>query len=148
MKKYLDYIVLGCCILFPVLVLLLMLAPGTSVTLLGTTSTASVYDCMSNGDSTCVGLVFALIFTIITLVEAVGLCAIKCLKINFKFGWIIAFAAALFAFVAGILFFCIKGLLDVADSELIKIGAGAIMSGIFSLFGAGAFAFYGVISKK
>ncbi len=148
MKKYLDYIVLGCCILFPVLVLLLMLAPGTSVTLLGTTTTASVYDCISNGDSTCVGLVFALIFTILSLVIAVGLCAIKVFKINFKFGWIIAFVAALFAFIAGILFFCIKGLLDVADSELIKIGAGAIMSGIFSLFGACAFGFYGVVSKK
>ena len=146
MKKYLNYITLGASAFLAVLTLLLMLAPGISGTLFGTTSTVSVYKLMSYDGG--VGVVFALIFTILELLAAGFLCAIAFLKIKFNFDWIVAFCAAFVAVLGCVFFFLTKVFVGYGDSSIISLGAGAILCAIFSLLNAAALAFYGLQLKK
>ncbi len=142
MKKYLWLITLGASAFLSVLTLLLMLAPGIS----STHFSASVYKLMSyNGG---VGVVFSLIFTIIELLAAIGLCAIAYLKIQFKFDWLIAFCAAFIAVLGCIFFFLTKVFVGYGESSFFGLGAGAILCAIFSLLNACALAFYGLQLKK
>ena len=146
MKKHLDLIVLGCSALFSVVVLLMMLATGVSLTIpyVGTT-TWSVYDLLNFGDTTRVGIVLALVFTILSLLAAIVLLCIKAFKVKCKFAWIVALIVALLALVSGILFFCAKSLVDANDFDL---GIGSIFCGIFSLLNAAALICYGIKAKK
>jgi len=146
MKKYLWLITLGASAFLSVLTLLLMLAPGISTTLLGTNSSVSVYKLMSYDGG--VGVVFSLIFTIIELLAAIGLCAIAYLKIQFKFDWLIAFCAAFIAVLGCIFFFLTKVFVGYGESSVVGLGAGAILCAIFSLLNACALAFYGLQLKK
>ena len=123
-----------------------MLAPGVNAkTLLFGTATPSVYEVM--GYEGGVGVVFALIFTILELLAAGALFAIAFLKIKFDFDWIVAFAAAFIALLGGIFFFLTKTFVA-ADYSNVSLGAGAILCAIFSLLNVAAFAFYGLQIKK
>ena len=152
MKKHLDLIVLGCSALFSVVVLLMMLATGIKMTdtVVGTATTWSVYDLMNFGDTTRVGIVLALVFTILSLLAAIVLLCVKAFKVKCKFAWIVALIVALLALVSGILFFCMKSLVGVNDSALLKysLGIGTVFCGIFSLLNAAALIYYGLKAKK
>ncbi|MBO4594560.1 MAG: hypothetical protein J5697_02520 [Clostridia bacterium] len=151
MKKHLDLIVLGCSALFSVVVLLMMLATGmkSTVPVLGS-ATWSVYDLMNFGDTTRVGIVLALVFTILSLLAAIVLLCVKAFKVKCKFAWIVALIVALLALVSGILFFCAKSLVVTDDYPLVtfNLGIGAVFCGIFSLLNAAALIYYGIKAKK
>ncbi|MBQ7164633.1 MAG: hypothetical protein IJR61_04820 [Clostridia bacterium] len=150
MKKYLDYILLGASALFGVLTLILMVAPGVTSTILGTTVTSSVYKVMGEGGNdggAVVGLVFALIFTILALVVPACLCVFNFLGKKFGFEAIVAAAAAVLALVAGILFFCTKAM-SVGSSDYIHLGAGAVLCGIFMILNALVLCYYGFTKFK
>ena len=144
MKKYLDEILLGCAAFFAALTLILMNAPGLTASGWGITVTASVYDLVGNNGDTTVGLVFAVIFVVLCLVAAACLLVLKLIKFKFSLSGIVALAAAVLSLIAGILYFCTKGLVGSSAS----LGAGAVFCGIFSLLNAGVFGFYGVTKLK
>lgn len=145
MKKFLDEILLGCAAFFATLTLILMNAPGLTVSVFGLTAKYSVYELLNfNGDTT-VGLIFALIFVILVLVAAVCLLAVKLLKVKFGYAGITAFAAAVLSLVAGILYFSTKGLVGVSGGSL---GVGAVFCAIFSLINTGVLGFYGFAKLK
>ncbi|MBP5308364.1 MAG: hypothetical protein J6Z34_04420 [Clostridia bacterium] len=147
MKKYLDYVLLGASILFGALTLILMVAPGITF---GNVSD-SVYKVMGNygkDGGAVVGLVFALIFTIIALAVPACLCVLNFLGKKIGFTAIIAAAAAVLALVAGILFFCTKAM-ALGDTILNgKLGAGAVLGGIFMILNALVLCYYGFTKFK
>ena len=147
-----DLVVLGCSALFSVVVLLMMLATGVKATdtVLGSATTWSVYNLMNFGDTTRVGIVLALVFTILSLIAAIVLLCVKAFKVKCKFAWIVALIVALLALVSGILFFGAKSLIGVNDSALLKygLGIGSVFCGIFSLLNAAALICYGIKAKK
>ena len=152
MKKYLDYIILAVSLVFGVLALALMAAPGVDANLgfFGTGS-ETVFEVMSDnlGDGTSVGVVFTLIFAILGLLAPICLCLTKILKVKLPVGYI-AFCFALFALLCGILAFCTKSffLAGQAEGESVKLGAGAICTGIFSILNALTLGCYGVMNLK
>ena len=146
MKKYLEEILLGCAAFLSALTLILMNAPGLTASGFGITFQPSVYDLVGNnssGDPT-VGLVFAVIFVVLALVAAVCLLVLKLIKFKFGYAGIVALAVAALSLIAGILYFCTKGLVGSSAS----LGAGAVLCGIFSLLNAGVLGFYGVTKLK
>lgn len=151
MKKYLDYILLGAGVLFGILSLALMAAPGVVADLgfLGK-GDMSVFEVISNENSVEVGTVFALIFTLIAILVPIFLCVMKILKKKVSVEGYIAFCGALLAFVAGILFFCTKALVldGEDDGGVLKLGAGAIVCGVFSLLNAITLCAYGLTKIK
>lgn len=148
MKKYLDEILLGCAAFFAALTLILMNAPGLTgsadFVIAKVTYNPSVYDLVGNNGDTTVGLVFAVIFVVLCLVAAACLLVLKLIKFKFSLSGIVALAAAVLSLIAGILYFCTKGLVGSSAS----LGAGAVFCGIFSLLNAGVFGFYGVTKLK
>ena len=144
MKKYLEEILLGCAAFLSALTLILMNAPGLTASGFGVTVTASVYDLVGNNGDTTVGLVFAVIFVVLALVAAVCLLVLKLIKFKFGYAGIVALAVAALSLIAGILYFCTKGLVGSSAS----LGAGAVLCGIFSLLSAGVLGFYGVTKLK
>lgn len=147
MKKYFDYLILICSVVFSVLVLLLMLAPGITATVIGTKVTRSVYELLNYGDTFRVGIFFTLLFTILLLIAAIGLLCIKILRIKFKSGKIVALCGALIALATGVLFFCTVPLIGEGGSSIVQLGAGSVFCGIFSILNCGVLAFYGVKGK-
>ncbi|HBF86403.1 MAG TPA: hypothetical protein DDW54_01845 [Clostridiales bacterium] len=143
MKKYADYLFLGAAVLFSALTLLLMLAPGITATVFGTKAHWSVYELFSYGDKARAGLIIAFILALLALLAGIGLIVVKLLNVKFGYGAIVALCAAVIALVAGILFFCTKSLVGEGGNSVISTGAGAILSGIFSLLTAGALGCYG-----
>lgn len=144
MKKYLEEILLGCAAFLSALTLILMNAPGLTASGLGLTFQASVYYLVGNNGDTTVGLVFAVIFVVLALVAAVCLLVLKLIKFKFGYAGIVALAVAALSLIAGILYFCTKGLVGSSAS----LGAGAVLCGIFSLLSAGVLGFYGVTKLK
>lgn len=141
--KMIRTLALSGAILFAVIVLLVMLAPGLSMTVVGTKVTTSVYDLLSYGDETQAGLIVALVFVCLAL--ALLLCTLVSFLINkaCKYDWIVAVFGGLLLKVAGVLFFCTRVLLEVNGSSVIHLGAGAIVAGVFSFLAAMAYDLYG-----
>lgn len=148
MKKYFNELLVGCSAVLSILVLLFMLAPGISSTILGTKVTTSVYELISYNDTVRAGLLIALIFTILSLLGSACLGCMKFLKIKFDYAWLVAFVLALFSLVAGILFFCTRPIVGVDGSSTFHLGAGAVLSGIASILAACPLAYYGLKTKK
>ncbi len=146
MKKYADYLFLGAAVLFSALTLILMVAPGVKGNILG--STLSVYELFSVNDKANVGIIFAFIFALLALLAGIGLIVVKLLNVKFGYGAIVALCAAVLALVAGIMFFCTKGLAGYGDNSYVSLGAGAVLSGVFSLLTACALCAYGVFKFK
>lgn len=147
MKKYLNELLAGCAAFLCILVLLLMLAPGVNITLLGKAS-YSVYEVMNFGDTFRAGILIALLFVIFSLLGSACLVATKFLKIKFDFAWIVACVLALFMLVAGILFFCCKPIAGLGGNEYAHLGAGGVLCGIFSILAAFPLGYLGYVTKK
>ena len=157
MKKYLNYVILAASLVFGVLALALMAAPGVkfSTTILGTTvvDTATGFEVMNGtnlADETSIGMVFALIFAILGVIAPICLCALKVLKLKKAPAGIIAFAFALIALASGALLFCTKTFYLAGHDSFdgLTLGVGAIFAGIFGVLNACALAFYGVKNMK
>ena len=146
-KQTIRYLALGLAALFAVMVLFLMMAPGLTFTAFGLTATDSVYAVLSYDEVVQPGVLVALLFVSFSVAILVALVVMKLIKVNFKFGWLLSLFVALLLLTAGILFFLIKSLVGAEGSSVVHIGAGAVTSGIFSLFGALASASYGVMAK-
>ena len=138
-KKNLQPLTLGIATLFSLLVLVFMSLAGY----VWGNASLSVYQCMTHdgGDGSEFGLILALIFTILCIVIAFVLVAITLLNKELPFAKWIQLGAAVLALVAGILFFCTVSMVE-SDSILSvgKLGAGAILAGIFSILNAILFA--------
>ena len=143
MKKYLDYILLGCAALFSVLILVWMALPALVANFLGE-STVNGYKVMEEAG----GYVVAFIFMILVFLVAGCLCALVALKKLDKvpFAHFIALGAALLALVAMILFFLAEPMyFDGETSEYVKLGAGAVLCAISALFAACGLGCYGAL---
>lgn len=162
MKKYLDYILLGCSALLLVLMLVLLVAPGLTATILGHTESVALSEFVS-GDRALGGTGAAVAFAVLALAAALCLLVFKVMGKELPFAPYIAFGAALFALLAAIMFFCTvefdfaasaKELgCSVADIKALddgttKLGAGAIVNGLFGLLAAGALGCLGAFKLK
>ena len=135
MKKYLDVLLLGVAAFFGVMIFVFMALPGLVETLFGTTT--NVYNLLDDAG----GIVVAFIFDILAFLVAACLLTFKLLakfgktKIEIPFAEFICLGAALLAFVAFILFWFTESMaLDGNTSEAIKLGVGAVLCAISSLF--------------
>ena len=147
-KDNVSYLILGCGVLFSALVLIFMAITGINYDVLIGKAQFTVYELLSYGDKTRIGLVFALIFVIIALVAAIAILIIKLIKAKVAFcGWI-ALGAAVLSLVAGILFFSTKGLIGESGNDLVTVAAGAVLCGIFALLNAFVLGFYAVTELK
>lgn len=134
MKKYLGLIILGASLFFAVLIFAFMAAAG--VTILGTS--ASVYDCLDEG-----GVLATFIIFIVGFLAGGCLLLMDVLKMKFKYDFVIAFGSALLLLVAGILFFCTASFVGLG-----KLGAGAILCGIFAILASLGLCFAGALKAK
>lgn len=140
MKKYLDYILLGCATLLSGLMLAFMALPafvlkGGNVTI----KSDSLYQCM--GDS---GLIVAA-FILGILVFLAAACLCVCLVLG-KLDKVpaphfIAMGVGVLALVTGILFFVVPS--NLWDGS--NIGAGSLLCGLFMIFAALASCAYGAL---
>lgn len=148
-KKYFEYLLLGGAAFFLLLNFALMAAPGTKVIYGNNQQVYSVYEWIGgingqvSGDA---AAIIGLILTIVLIVCAAGLAAIKFLGIKIDFLKWIVLGVAVLALVAAIMFFCVKASCDSDYKQLcgeyLHLGAGAVFCGIFSLIAAGAFGAY------
>jgi len=160
MKKYLNYIILAASLVFGVLALALMAAPGVKIEGILDTYKISSFEIMTGESSTylvgnmsqetSVGMVFALIFAILGVIAPIALCALKALKVKKVPYGIIAFACAAVALVAGILLFCAKTFFLAGNNDFdgLTLGVGAVFAGIFGVLNACALGFFGVKNMK
>ena len=147
-KSNLSYVVLGSGVLLSTLVLIFMTLTGVNYDVLIGKAQFSVYELLSYGDKTRIGMVFILIFVIIALVSAIAIIALNFLNVKFKFdGWFSLLAAVL-SLVTGIMFFCVKGLIGESDNGLVSLGVGAVLCGIVSILNAFVLGFYAVTELK
>ena len=137
MKKFLDIVLLGASTLFAILIFPLMAAPGLKETILD--RTVSVYKAMEEAPV----FLVAFIFMILVLLASLLLCTLKLLnglkitKFELPLDHFVAAGAALFALVAGILyFFGEPSYLDGETSEYMHLGAGAVICAILALLAA------------
>ena len=145
MKKHLDYIILGTSAFLSSLILILMTAPGLTMTLLGSKINASVYELINYQDTTRVGILLTLIFIILSLVISLTLIVLKILKVKLKIANIISLSGGILSLVSGILYFCSKSLVGEGSSQIISLGAGSILCGIFALLSAIALICYSIL---
>ncbi|MBQ9485215.1 MAG: hypothetical protein IJU83_00070 [Clostridia bacterium] len=136
MKKYLDVCLLGATVLFCALTFALMAAAGVTGSLWGYTSSISVYDAMSHGDST-FGVILAFILMILTLLGAGFLLVVKLLNKKLGYEKFCGLVIAIIALVSGILYFLTNSFYGAGD-----LGAGAVFCGIFGLLEAAAMGVY------
>lgn len=159
MKKRIDYILLGVSVLLGILTLILMVAPG--VTLYDKQPNSvyySVYYVMfnfgKNLKNALDGLVVAFVFTIAALAVSLFLCLLKLLGKKINIAPMISFVATALTVTAGILFFCTRAMvfnsykiyriaLSSAYYYDYKLGAGAILCGVFSVLNAATLCLYG-----
>ena len=94
------------------------------------------------GDSA--GTLIAFILFLLAFLAGAFLLCLVVLKKEFEFDFAIAFCAGLLLLVAGILFFCSVSLVGYGNS----LGAGSVLCGLFSIFAALGFCFYGCLAGK
>ncbi|MBQ9481052.1 MAG: hypothetical protein IJU84_02690 [Clostridia bacterium] len=157
MKKRIDYILLGVSVLLGILTLILMVAPG--VTLYDKQPNSvyySVYYVMfnfgKNLKNALGGLVVAFAFTIAALAVSLFLCLLKLLGKKINIAPMISFVATALTVTAGILFFCTRAMVFNSYKNMVlsadyyyyyKLGAGAILCGVFSVLNAATLCLYG-----
>ncbi len=140
MKKYLDYALLGCSVLFGALIFVFMALPGLKETVLGTST--NVYKLL--GDAA--GLIVAFVFIILAFLIAACLLVLKVLgKLdNNPLFSLCAVCGALLALVAVVLFFLAEPMASSGHTyEYVKLGAGSVLCALSSLvcaLGLGCFA--------
>lgn len=147
-KNNLSFIVLGCGILLSALVLIFMTLTGIDYDVLIGKAHFSVYELLSYGDKTRIGVVLVMAFVIVALVTAVVIIAFKLLNKKFKFGGCLALIAAVLSLAAGIMFFCVKGLIGESDNGLVSLAIGSILCGILAILNAFVLGFYAVKELK
>ena len=147
-KSTLSYIILGCGILLSVLVLIFMSLAGINYNVVIGKAQFSVYELLSYGNNTRIGVVLAMAFVIAALVAAVAIIALKFINAKFKFGGWLSFIAAILSLAAGIMFFCIKGLIGESDNGLVSLAVGAILCGILAILNAFVLGIYAVKELK
>ena len=145
MKKYLKQILLGLGVLFGALVLALMAAPGVIGNYLG--STFSVYELLSFGDEARVGMIIALVLSVLALLDALLLLCLKLMNKKFAYGKICAFVGVLMAVATGVLLLLTVSLSGVEPS-LYSLGVGAILSAVFSFVCAVCLLGYALLPNK
>lgn len=140
MKKNLELILLGVAAFFGAMIFVFMALPGLVETIFGTTT--NVYNLLDDAG----GIVVAFIFDILAFLVAAGLLTLTLLgKNKVPFAEFICLGAALLAFVAFILFWFTESMaLDGNTSEAIKLGVGAVLCAISSLFVACGLCCYGL----
>ncbi len=140
MKKNLELILLGVAAFFGAMIFVFMALPGLVETIFGTTT--NVYNLLDDAG----GIVVAFIFDILAFLVAAGLLTLTFLgKNKVPFAEFICLGAALLAFVAFILFWFTESMaLDGNTSEAIKLGVGAVLCAISSLFVACGLCCYGL----
>lgn len=134
-NNMLDIILMGSAVLFGALTLIIMVAPGLIIKF-GLTAEWTVYDLLSYGDTTRIGVVLALIFAIVFVVCVLGLVLVKLLGKSFKAEGLVALCAAGLAIAAGVLFFLVKPLVGEGNNAYASLGIGAILAGIFAILSA------------
>lgn len=147
-KNNLNYIILGCGILFSALVLIFMTMAGINYNVFIGKAEFSVYELLSYGDKTRIGVVLAMAFVIAALAAAIFIVAIKLISVKFKFGGWLALLAASVSLAAGIMFFCIKGLIGEGENSLVSLATGSILCGVFAILTAFALGIYAVTELK
>lgn len=145
MKKYLDVLLLGVATFFGAMIFVFMALPGLVGNLTG--FTYSLYSLLDDAG----GLVVAFIFMILAFLVAACLLTFKLLakfgktKIEIPFAEFICLGAALLAFVAFILFWFVESMVrNGSTSDLEKLGVGAVLCAISSLFVACGLCCYGL----
>ena len=147
-KNLLNVCLIGSGVVFGVLTLLLMLAPGiiTKISLLE--ARFSVYELLNYADEFRIGVLLILIFAIVLLAAALLLAVLKLLNKKSKYEKLIAFCAAVLGIVAGVLLFLVKSLVGLANSSITSLGIGAILAGVFAIVAALSLGLYAVKAKK
>ena len=147
-KNNLGYFVLGCGILISALVLIFMTFTGIEYNVFIGKAQYSVYELLSFGDKTRIGVVLAMAFVIAALAFAVFIIVLKLVNVKFRFGGWLALLAAVLSLAAGIMFFCIKGLIGESDNGLVSLAIGGILCGILAILNAFVLGFYAVLELK
>lgn len=145
MKKYLDLIIAGLAVLFSVLIFATMSADAVTVTIFNKTDGPSVYEMFTTeGIKASAIAITCLVLTIVSvLASAFVVCSLVLKKFE-NYRSYISLATAVVLVINGILFFC----LATGDYKDFDLGAGAILSAIFSLVAALASGFAGVKALK
>ena len=122
------------------MIFVFMALPGLVETIFGTTT--SVYNLLDDAG----GIVVAFIFDILAFLVAACLLTLTLLgKNKVPFAEFICLGAALLAFVAFILFWFTESMaLDGNTTEAVKLGVGAVLCAISSLFVACGLCCYGL----
>ena len=140
----LDLCLLGAGSLFGLLTLLMMIAPAFVMNWgLGVVEKYNFYQLINFDDQFRVGIFFGVIFAALLLVAALLLLVLKLLSKKTKLDLLVALCAAVLGLIAGVLMFCMKPLVGVANTS-VELGVGAILGGIFSIVAAVALGFYAV----
>lgn len=142
MKKNLELILLGVAAFFGAMIFVFMALPGLVESILGVSGTINVYNLLDDAG----GIVVAFIFDILAFLVAAGLLALTLLgKNKVPFAEFICLGAALLAFVAFILFWFTETMyLNGNTSDVYKLGVGAVLCAISSLFVACGLCCYGL----
>lgn len=138
-KNLMKLVCTGVAFLFSALVFATMAGAGQSLKVGSTTLSVSVYDLLSDGNGV---VVTAFIFTIVEVLGALAVCAFDFFKVKFNYTHFCAAFFGLLALTAGILFFCS------ASGSGANLGAGAVFSGIFSIFAFFGFCGYTFFAFK
>ena len=147
-KNNFGYLILGCGILLSALVLIFMTLTGIDYNVFIGKAQFSVYELLSYGDETRIGVVLAMAFVIAVLVFAVFIVALKLINVKFRFGGWLALLSAVVSLAAGVMFFCIKLLIGESDNSLVSLAIGAILCGIIAILNAFVLGAYAVMELK
>lgn len=138
MKKYFDLLVLGASTLFAALIFAFMGGKAEKANVFGLEASVTSYEIMKNDLEGKGLIVVAMIFVILVVLAGLALIVLNVLKKELGFEKFIGLGAAFLALLAGIFFFCIP----VGSA---KLAGGAVFAGLFGIFAAAGFAFYGIV---